>query len=88
LTSGAVPLRSWKKLCASSTTTTTSGQAGEGPRCQASVTPSTLAMAACRSAISRCTRDEVDAWSQDLYRLGEEGLYFFSLNRYLFLAHR
>jgi arsenite methyltransferase len=36
----------------------------------------------------RLTRDEVDAWTQDLYRLGEEGLYFFSLNRYLFLAHR
>jgi arsenite methyltransferase len=36
----------------------------------------------------RLTRDEVNAWTQDLYRLGEEGLYFFSLNRYLFLAHR
>jgi arsenite methyltransferase len=36
----------------------------------------------------RLTHDEVDAWTQDLYRLGQEGLYFFSLNRYLFLAHR
>jgi len=36
----------------------------------------------------RLTRDEADAWTQDLYRLGEEGQYFFSLNRYLFLAHR
>jgi arsenite methyltransferase len=36
----------------------------------------------------RLTRDEVDAWTQDLFRLGQEGLYFFSLNRYLFLAHR
>ena len=36
----------------------------------------------------RLTRHEVDAWTQDLHRLGEEGRYFFSLNRYLFLAHR
>jgi hypothetical protein len=55
LTSGLVPLRSWKKVWASSITTTTSGQDGEGPRCQASVPPSTLAMAAWRSSISRCT---------------------------------
>jgi len=34
------------------------------------------------------TRDEADAWTQDLYRLGHEGRYFFSLNRYLFLASR
>ena len=26
--------------------------------------------------------------TQDLHRLGEEARYFFSLNRYLFLAHR
>ena len=39
LTSGEVPLRSWKNVCASSITTTTSGQDGEEPRCQASVTP-------------------------------------------------
>jgi ubiquinone/menaquinone biosynthesis C-methylase UbiE len=32
------------------------------------------------------TREEVDAWAEDLQRLGREGLYFFSLNRYLFLA--
>jgi hypothetical protein len=36
----------------------------------------------------RLTLDEVNAWTQNLYRLGEEGLYFFSLNRCLFLAHR
>jgi arsenite methyltransferase len=34
------------------------------------------------------TRDEADAWTQDLYQLGREGQYFFSLNRYLFLASR
>lgn len=32
------------------------------------------------------TREEVEAWAEDLRRLGREGLYFFSLNRYLFLA--
>ena len=32
LTSGLVPLRSWKKVCASSITTTTSGQDGDGPK--------------------------------------------------------
>jgi len=32
------------------------------------------------------TRKEVDAWADDLRRLGSEGLYFFSLNRYLFLV--
>jgi hypothetical protein len=53
LTSGLVPLRSWKKVWASSITTMTSGQDGEGPRCQASVTPRTWAMAAWRSTISR-----------------------------------
>ena len=53
LTSGAVPLRSWNKVCASSITTTTSGQDGDGPRCQASVTPRTWAMLAWRSTISR-----------------------------------
>ena len=55
LTSGEVPLRSWKKVCASSITTTTSGQVGDGPRCQASVMPSTLAMAPWRSTMRRCT---------------------------------
>lgn len=32
------------------------------------------------------TREEAEAWAEDLRRLGEEGEYFFSLNRYLFLA--
>jgi hypothetical protein len=34
------------------------------------------------------TRDEVEAWTRDLKHLGHEGDYFFSLNRYLFLAER
>jgi len=34
------------------------------------------------------TRDQADAWTQDLRRLGRDGQYFFSLNRYLFLARR
>jgi arsenite methyltransferase len=34
------------------------------------------------------TRDEVEAWTRDLERRGQEGDYFFSLNRYLFLADR
>ena len=41
LTSGEVPLRSWKNVWASSITTRTSGQDGDGPTCQASVTPNT-----------------------------------------------
>ena len=32
------------------------------------------------------TREEAEAWAEDLRRLGAGGLYFFSLNRYLFLA--
>jgi len=32
------------------------------------------------------TREEAEAWAEDLRRLGKEGSYFFSLNRYLFLA--
>jgi arsenite methyltransferase len=32
------------------------------------------------------TRDDAKAWMQDLQRLGRERRYFFSLNRYLFLA--
>jgi arsenite methyltransferase len=32
------------------------------------------------------TREDAEAWAEDLRRLGAEGLYFFSLNRYLFLA--
>jgi arsenite methyltransferase len=34
------------------------------------------------------TPDEVQAWHQDLVQLGGEGRYFFSLNRYLFLADK
>ncbi len=34
------------------------------------------------------TKDEVQPWVQDLQWLGREGRYFFSLNRYLFLARR
>jgi len=34
------------------------------------------------------TPDEAQSWMQDLQRLGREGQYFFSLNRYLFLASR
>jgi arsenite methyltransferase len=36
----------------------------------------------------RITLDEVQAWQQDLAQLGAEGRYFFSLNRYLFLADK
>jgi ubiquinone/menaquinone biosynthesis C-methylase UbiE len=32
------------------------------------------------------TEEETKAWAENLRRLGEEGSYFFSLNRYLFLA--
>jgi ubiquinone/menaquinone biosynthesis C-methylase UbiE len=32
------------------------------------------------------TKEEVEAWAEDLRELGERGEYFFSLNRYLFLA--
>ena len=32
------------------------------------------------------TQEEAEAWAEDLRRLGREGSYFFSLNRYLFLA--
>jgi arsenite methyltransferase len=34
----------------------------------------------------RMTREEAEAWMEDLQRLGREERYFFSLNRYLFLA--
>jgi arsenite methyltransferase len=34
------------------------------------------------------TRDEVEVWTRDLEERGQEGTYFFSLNRYLFLADR
>ena len=32
------------------------------------------------------TKEEIEAWAEDLRKLGETGSYFFSLNRYLFLA--
>jgi arsenite methyltransferase len=32
------------------------------------------------------TREEAEAWAEDLRTLGQRGEYFFSLNRYLFLA--
>lgn len=32
------------------------------------------------------TKEEAEAWAEDLRRIGRECLYFFSLNRYLFLA--
>ncbi len=31
-------------------------------------------------------KEEAEAWAEDLRALGERGEYFFSLNRYLFLA--
>ena len=34
------------------------------------------------------TRDEVEAWSRDLEQCGHDGDYFFSLNRYVFLAEK
>jgi arsenite methyltransferase len=34
----------------------------------------------------RMEREEAEAWMRDLRRLGSQGRYFFSLNRYLFLA--
>jgi hypothetical protein len=33
-------------------------------------------------------RAEAEAWAQELRQAGEQGKYFFSLNRYLFLARR
>jgi hypothetical protein len=32
------------------------------------------------------TRTDVEGWVNDLHELGQQGSYFFSLNRYLFLA--
>jgi arsenite methyltransferase len=37
-------------------------------------------------AKGRIEQEEAEAWMRDLQRLGGEGRYFFSLNRYLFLA--
>jgi arsenite methyltransferase len=34
------------------------------------------------------TREEANGWLADLHQLGSQGRYFFSLNRYLFLATR
>jgi ubiquinone/menaquinone biosynthesis C-methylase UbiE len=34
------------------------------------------------------TRQEAEAWAQELRQFGEHGEYFFSLNRYLFMATR
>jgi ubiquinone/menaquinone biosynthesis C-methylase UbiE len=34
------------------------------------------------------TRNEVEAWTRDLEQLGRRDDYFFSLNRYLFLAKK
>jgi SAM-dependent methyltransferase len=34
------------------------------------------------------TREEADAWAEDLRTLGERGEYFFSLNQFLFLAEK
>jgi ubiquinone/menaquinone biosynthesis C-methylase UbiE len=34
------------------------------------------------------TAEETEAWSEDLHQLAEAGAYFFSLNRYLFLAQK
>lgn len=36
----------------------------------------------------KITRDEAEAWASGVRQLGERGLYFFSLNRYVFLAVR
>jgi arsenite methyltransferase len=36
----------------------------------------------------KLTREEANAWLADLHQVGREGRYFFSLNRYLFLATR
>jgi arsenite methyltransferase len=37
-------------------------------------------------AQGRMSREDAEAWMRDLQRLGNQGRYFFSLNRYLFLA--
>jgi ubiquinone/menaquinone biosynthesis C-methylase UbiE len=41
-----------------------------------------------RFARKRLGEEEVDAWAEDLRLLGERGDYFFSLNRYVFAAHK
>jgi arsenite methyltransferase len=37
-------------------------------------------------AQGRMLQEEAEAWMRDLKRLGSQGRYFFSINRYLFLA--
>ena len=66
LTSGQVPLRSWKKVCASSITTTTSGQLGDGPEMPGVGDPEDLGDGcAWRSTIRRCTRRSTSrTWSR------------------------
>jgi arsenite methyltransferase len=39
-------------------------------------------------ARGQLTREEANAWLADLHQVGSQGRYFFSLNRYLFLATR
>lgn len=34
------------------------------------------------------TRDDAEGWAKELRQLGEQGEWFFSLNRYLFIAHK
>jgi arsenite methyltransferase len=34
------------------------------------------------------TREDAEMWAKELRQLGEQGEYFFSLNRYLFLAKK
>jgi hypothetical protein len=34
------------------------------------------------------TKEEADAWAEDLRARGESGDYFFSINRYLFTARK
>jgi hypothetical protein len=33
-------------------------------------------------------REEIDSWAADLRELALSGSYFFSLNRYIFVAHK
>ena len=40
------------------------------------------------TATSALTADDLLAWQEDLQTLGSEGRYFFSLNRYVFLAEK
>ncbi len=34
------------------------------------------------------SHEEIDAWAEELHRLGEKGDYFFSLDRYIFVAEK